>query len=234
MCGRFALTTSPEVVRKLFGYEERPNFPPRANVSPTEPVAVVVQENGVRRFKLVRWGFLPGWVKDPSDFPLLINARGETIMEKPAFRAAIRHRRCLIPADAFYEWRREGKLRMPFRIRRPDGAPFAMAGVWETYLSPEGSEIDTAAVVTTSANGTVGAIHHRMPVIIPPEAYELWLDPFSDAKEAVKLIRPAPDHATFMEPVDRILPKPDRKAKPEREVAKPEKPKPEPAQGELF
>ena len=228
MCGRFALTSSPETIRKLFGYEERPNFPPRPNVAPTEPLPVVVQENGGRHFKLVRWGFLPAWVKDPGDFPLLINARGETVMEKAAFRASMRHRRCLVPADAFYEWRRDGKLRTPFRIRRADGAPFAMAGLWETYLSPDGSEIDTAAVVTTASNGTVSAIHDRMPVILPEKDWETWLDPFGDAAAAARLIRPAEEGLLVMEPVDPRLPRPDRPAKAEKPA------KPAPAQGELF
>lgn len=228
MCGRFALTASPDLVRTLFGYEEQPNFPPRTNIAPTEPIAVVVKEHGGRRFKLVRWGFLPAWVKDPNEFPLLINARGETVTEKAAFRASIRHRCCLVPADCFYEWRREDGRKTPYRIRRADGLPLAMAGLWETHLSKDGSEIDTAAIVTTSANGLVSAIHDRMPVIVPEAQWELWLDPFSDAKEAVQLIRPAPEDLLVIEPVDPSVSKPERRATPPKPV-----PPPSP-QGELF
>jgi putative SOS response-associated peptidase YedK len=225
MCGRFALTRAPELVRQHFGYEEQPNFPPRATIAPTEPIAIVVQENGRRAFKLVRWGFLPGWVKEPDTFPLLINARSETAGTKAAFRAAIRHRRCLVPADAFYEWQREGKVKTPYRIRRVDGGGFAMAGLWETFISPEGSEIDTACILTTGANGVIGAIHDRMPVMIEREQFDLWLDPFSDVNEAAKLMRPAPDDVFMLEPVDPRVPKPERRAV--RAV-------PEKRQGELF
>lgn len=206
MCGRFAITHSPEEIRAMFGYAEQPNFPPRYNVAPTQPVPIVLRDGAARHFMLVRWGFLPGWVKDPRDFPLVINARGETIAEKPAFRAAVRHRRCLVPADAFYEWRREGRQRQPYMIRRRDRGLMAFAGIWETYATPEGSEIDTMALVTTAANGTVAALHERMPVIIAPEDFERWLDTANPRLEtALDLIRPAPDDLLDLVPVGQAI-----------------------------
>ena len=132
--------------------------------------------DGKRHFALVRWGLLPSWVKDPKTFTLLINARGESATEKPAFRAAMKRRRCLIPADGFYEWQAAGDRKRPFFVRAKSGAPLAFAGLWETWTGPNGEELDTAAIVTTRANRTLAPIHDRMPVIVPPEAFDLWLD----------------------------------------------------------
>lgn len=202
MCGRFAITLAPEVFREAYAYADQPNFPPRYNVAPTQPVPIVTQEEGARRFKLVRWGFLPGWVKDPKDFPLVINARAETLLEKPTFKAAIRRRRCMFLADAFYEWRREGNAKMPFAIRMNDGGPMPLAGLWETYSDPQGGEIDTAAIVTTGANGTLAAIHHRMPVILPREEIASWLDCAQvDEKAARAMARPCADERIVLYPV---------------------------------
>lgn len=204
MCGRFAITLPPEAVRSFFRYVEQPNFPPRYNIAPTQPVPVVRMErdgSGLksRHFVLVRWGFLPSFVKDPKDFPLVINARAETVLEKPSFRNAIRRRRCIFIADAFYEWRRDtvGKGRakrpsIPFLIRRRDGNPMALAGVWETWTGPDGEEQDTACILTTDANGLMAGIHDRMPVILEPEDFDLWLDnDETDFKDAAALMRPA-------------------------------------------
>ncbi len=234
MCGRFALTATPRDVRALFGYEDAPNFPPREAIKPTEPVAVVVKRGGARRFELMRWGFIPAWVKDPAEFPLLYNARGETLADKPAFRAAARRRRCLIPADGFYEWRRTGEgramTREPFFVSRADGRPMAMAGVWETYMDAGGGEIDTVAVVTTAANGTVAAVHDRMPVIVEPRDFDAWLDPSpgDDCTDALRLVRPAADDAVTV----RALPPPTRSSAPRSPP--PRKPPPDDAQGSLF
>jgi putative SOS response-associated peptidase YedK len=193
MCGRYAIISVPEAMRRLFRYAEQPNFPPRYNVAPTQPVPVVRIADGARHFALMRWGLLPAWVKDPRSFTLLINARAETAHEKPAFRNAMKRRRCLIPADGFYEWRREGTRKQPFFIRRKDRAPFAFAGLWETWAGPGGEEMDTAAILTTQANETLRALHHRMPVILPPEAYDLWLDEGAGPREVAGLMVPAPD-----------------------------------------
>jgi putative SOS response-associated peptidase YedK len=194
MCGRYAVTSAPEAIRALFGYPEQPNFPPRFNVAPTQPIAIVRLIEGKRQFTLVRWGLLPSWVKDPRNFTLLINARGESLTEKPAFRAAMKRRRCLIPADGFYEWKAAGPRKQPYYVRAKSGVPLAFAGLWETWTGPNGEEMETAAIVTTRANRTLAPIHERMPVVVPPEAFDLWLDCANvDAETAAALIVPAAD-----------------------------------------
>jgi putative SOS response-associated peptidase YedK len=191
MCGRYAIISAPEAIRALFGYAEQPNFPPRYNVAPTQPVPIVRLTDGKRRFALVRWGLIPSWVDDPRTFSLLINARGESVNDKPAFRSAMRYRRCLFPADGFYEWRQEGKHRRPFFVRAKSGDPLAFAGLWETWSGPNGEEMETAAIVTTTANRTLGSIHDRVPVVVAPDAFDFWLDCRKvDADTAAALIAP--------------------------------------------
>jgi putative SOS response-associated peptidase YedK len=206
MCGRFFIAQAPEIFRAFFDYPEQPNFPARYNVAPTQPVAVVLAEGGTRHFRLMRWGFWPSWLKDPKGFPLVINARVETVQEKPTFRGALRHRRCIFLANGFYEWRREGSgraaVKTPFKISRADGAPMALAGLWENWIGADGSEIDTAAIVTTGANGTMAAVHDRMPAILAPETIAPWLDTRAvDAAEAAALCRPCPDAWLRLDPV---------------------------------
>ena len=146
-------------IRALFGYPEQPNFPPRYNVAPTQPIPVVRLADGKRPFALMRWGLMPSWVKDPKTFPLLINARGESGLDKPAFRAAMRRRRCLIPTDGFYEWQDDRRPKRPYFVRlKTPAAPLAFAGLWETWTGPNGEELDTAAIVTTAANRTLAAL----------------------------------------------------------------------------
>jgi putative SOS response-associated peptidase YedK len=194
MCGRYTITSAPEAIRTLFGYQERPNFPPRYNVAPTQPNPIVRLHENKRQFALVRWGLLPSWVKDPKTFTLLINARGESVVDKPAFRAAMKRRRCLIPADGFYEWKASGARKQPYYVRAKSGQPLAFAGLWECWMGPNGEELETAAIVTTDANRTLSRIHGRMPVIIAPEAFDLWLNCTElDAATAAALIHPAPD-----------------------------------------
>jgi len=223
MCGRFMLTATPEEVRRLFAFLDLPNFPPRDDIRPTEPIGVVVVAEGVRRFRLVRWGFWPAWVKDPGDFSLLINARAETALDKPSFRAAMRHGRCLVPATGFVEWRRDGAKRTPFRVLPRAGGVVAFAGLTETWSAPDGSEVDTAAILTVDANAVVGAVHDRMPAVIPPERFAAWLDPATDAKAAARLLAPAPDDLFALEevvakapPPRAPAPRPARPAKPTR------------------
>ncbi|MGV7030766.1 SOS response-associated peptidase [Methylobacterium symbioticum] len=206
MCGRFFIAQAPQVFAEFYAYPERPNFPPRYNVAPTQPVPVVLFEQGGRHFRLMRWGFWPSWLKDPKGFPLIINARVETILDKATFRGAVRHRRCIFLADGFYEWRREGTGRAakktPFLIRRADGAPMALAGLWDAWLGADGSELDTAAIVTTGANGTMAAIHDRMPAILSPDQIEPWLDArTTDAASAAALCRPCSDDWLRLDPV---------------------------------
>ncbi|HET7384574.1 MAG TPA: SOS response-associated peptidase [Pseudolabrys sp.] len=192
MCGRYAVISAPEAIRALFGYPEQPNFPPRYNVAPTQPIAIVRLMDGKRQFALVRWGLLPSWVKDPKNFTLLINARGESVIDKPAFSAAMKRRRCLIPADGFYEWKAIGTRKQPYYVRAKSGQPLAFAGLWETWTGPNGEELETAAIVTTRAKRALADIHERMPVIVPPEAFNLWLDCANvDPETATALISPA-------------------------------------------
>jgi putative SOS response-associated peptidase YedK len=193
MCGRYVIISTPEAIRALFGYAELPNFPPRYNVAPTQPIPIVRLDNGKCAFALMRWGLIPAWVKDPKGFALLINARGETVLDKPAFRNAMRRRRCLVPADGFYEWS-DTAPRRPHFVRARSGAPLAFAGLWETWTGPNGEEVDGATVITTRANKLLAGIHDRMPVIVPPQAFDLWLDCAKvDATTAAALIVPAPD-----------------------------------------
>jgi putative SOS response-associated peptidase YedK len=192
MCGRYVIKTPPALMRQAFGYGEQPNFPPRYNVAPTQPIPVVRLVDGRRTFGLLRWGLIPSWVKDPRGFSLLINARAESVLEKPAFRNAMRRRRCLIPADGFYEWKRDGERKRP-HVARPKGL-VAFAGLWEPWMGPNGEELDTACIVTTAANRTLRSLHDRMPAVIPPEAFDLWLDCANvEAETAAALLVPAPE-----------------------------------------
>src|SRR5246127_4117919 len=196
MCGRYVIKTPPDLMRRAFGYGEQPNFPPRYNVAPTQPIPVVRLIDGRRSFALLRWGLIPAWVKDLKGFSLLINARAESVLDKPAFRNAMRRRRCLIPADGFYEWRETGGRKQAFFVRRRDGSPFAFAGLCETWTGPNGEELDTAAIVTTTANRSLSVIHDRMPVILPDQAFDLWLDCAKvDAETGAALLLPARDDA---------------------------------------
>ena len=190
MCGRFVITSPPAALRQIFGYLEQPNFPPRHNIAPTQPIPVVILENGGRHFHLMRWGLIPAWVKDPRKFSLLINARSETITEKPAFKNAIRRRRALIPADGYYEWQDAGGRKRPFFIHRRDGQPVGFAALCETWMGPNGEEQDTVAIVTAAASADLAALHHRVPVTIAPDDFERWLDCRADAvEEALPLLR---------------------------------------------
>src|SRR5204862_3096907 len=192
MCGRYAITTAPEAIRQLFAYLEQPNFPPRYNVAPTQAVPIVRMAEVKRQLALVRWGVTPSWVKVPRAFSLVINARGESVLDKPTFRNAMKYRRCLFPADGFYEWKREGEQKRPYFVRLKSGAPLAFAGLWESWMGPNGEEMETAAIVTSDANRTLGAIHHRMPVILSPDAFDFWLDcAHVDATTAAAVIAPA-------------------------------------------
>src|SRR6478736_6967666 len=190
MCGRFVITSAPAALRQLFGYIEQPNFPPRFNVAPTQPIPVVLAENGARHFRLMRWGLLPGWVKDPRGFTLLINARSETVLEKPAFKNAIKRRRCLIPTDGYYEWHVAGDRKRPYFIYRRDRQPFGLAALAETWMGPNGEETDSVAIVTAPASPDLAALHHRVPVTIASEEFERWLDGRAfDADDVLPLLR---------------------------------------------
>ncbi|WP_394891021.1 SOS response-associated peptidase [Mesorhizobium sp. AaZ16] len=200
MCGRFALTATPEEIEAMFALLDVVAFPPRYNIAATQPILMVLagerQEPGAnrpdRRSLLVRWGFIPAWAKDTKTFPLLLNARSETAIEKAAFRNAMRHRRALIPASGFYEWKRDGSSRsQPYWVRPKHGGVVAFAALMEMYAEPGGSEIDTGAILTTAANGDIAHIHDRMPVVIQPEDFSRWLDcRTQEPRDVVDLMRP--------------------------------------------
>jgi putative SOS response-associated peptidase YedK len=198
MCGRFVITSPPAALRQVFGYLEQPNFPPRHNVAPTQPIPVVIIENGQRRFRLMRWGLLPAWVRDPRGFTLLINARSETVQEKPAFKNAMRRRRCLIPADGYYEWRASKQRKRPYFIHRRDGAPIGLAGLAETWVGPNGEELDTVAIVTAPASPDLAMLHHRVPVTIAPEEFDRWLDCGAHDVETAIALLIAPEEGEFV------------------------------------
>ena len=207
MCGRYVIFSAPEAIRALFRYGEQPNIPPRYNIAPTQPIPIVRLVDGKQSFALMRWGLLPSWVEDPKTFPLLINARGESVLDKPAFRNAMRRRRCLIPTDGFYEWQMGAPSgpKQPYfvRAKRSEGAPpLAFAGLWETWTGPNGEELDTAAIVTTDANRILSAIHPRMPAFIAPADFDRWLDCDAvPAEEAAALIKPAGDALLEVHPI---------------------------------
>lgn len=210
MCGRFALTEPTARLKEFLDVVDVEEFPARYNIAPTQPILVVIsgdrQEQGSnlpdRKALLVRWGFTPSWVKDPREFPLLINARAETAIGKASFRAAMRHRRILVPASGFYEWHRPSKgapkgskeKSQAYWVRPRNGGIVAFAGLMETWSSADGSEVDTGAILTTAANKAIGRIHDRMPVVIEPQDFARWLDcKTQEPREIEDLLRPIDD-----------------------------------------
>lgn len=174
MCGRYALIAPVDEVAAAFSAEGRPNLMPRYNIAPTTPVLALVGER--RRLTFLRWGLIPSWVKDPAGFSLLINARFESIEEKPSFRHAYKRRRCVVPANGFFEWKRGPSGKQPYYVTRRDGALMAMAAIWELWSGPDGEEMETVAFITQPANDELGRIHHRMPLILRPDRLDIWLD----------------------------------------------------------
>lgn len=179
MCGRFVQATDPDLYADYFSILDPPSLEPRYNIAPTDPVAVVIgAQDGSRRLQLMRWGLVPSWAKDPRVAARMFNARAETVAERPAFRAAFKRRRCLIPADGFYEWQsREGGPKQPWYIHGSGDHPLALGGLWERWGKPGEGEILSCTIITTPAEGSVGRIHERMPLILPPAHFERWLEP---------------------------------------------------------
>lgn len=207
MCGRFVLTLKSEMMVELFRLINSIDFPPRYNITPTQPIAAIWEQSGRRTVQLVRWGFVPGWVKDPREFALLINARAETMAEKPSFRNAVRNSRCVIPANGYYEWMvgADGKKR-PYFITRQDGASMAFAGLYSTWSGPDGEEVDTACIVTVEPNLEISSVYDRMPAILPPEAVEAWLNTRDvGAKEAAALCIAPPAGTMIYHPVGKAI-----------------------------
>jgi putative SOS response-associated peptidase YedK len=184
MCGRFTLTVDPADLREAFPeFIFPPQLLPRYNIAPTQPI-LVLPNDGTNKADLYIWGLIPSWAKDPAIGSRLINARAETVTEKPSFRSAYKYHRCLIFADAFFEWqnRSDSQAKLPYLIRLKSGKPFAFAGLWEHWQSPDGSGIKSATIITTSPNELMAPIHNRMPVILPASAYAKWLDPYPHAQ----------------------------------------------------
>ncbi|GAB4230868.1 MAG: SOS response-associated peptidase [Kiloniellaceae bacterium] len=204
MCGRFLLTAPPEALRRLFGFLEQPNLEPRYNIAPSQAVAAMIRDDQARRHLVwMRWGLVPNWSKEPARATPLINARGETVAEKPSFRDAFAQRRCVVFADGFYEWRQGGN-RQPYCVRLADAAPFAFAALWEPVAgSGEGEPGQGFALITTEANAKMAEVHHRMPVILTPEQVEPWLDPASPRDALQDLLKPLPDDAVTLTPVSK-------------------------------
>jgi putative SOS response-associated peptidase YedK len=195
MCGRFTLIAPGEAVADLFQLPLIPTLAPRYNVAPTQPVAAVrvSQKTGQRELTHFHWGLIPSWAKDPSIGSRMINARSESAAEKPSFRTAFKYRRCLVPADGFYEWQKQNGGKQPVRIQVGDGNVFAIAGLWERWSSPDGSEIESCTLLTTEPNDFLRPVHNRMPVILSPDDYDLWLDPQAQHPGEVQhLLRPYP------------------------------------------
>jgi len=210
MCGRYTLFVDPADLQALFpDVVIAEELSPRYNIAPSQPVAVIAN-NDPRRIVFFRWGLVPSWAQDPSIGSRLINARAETLAQKPAFRAAYRSRRCLVLADGFYEWRKEGGRKQPFYVRLRSGKPFAFAGLWESWRSPQDETLLSCAIITTDANELLSPIHDRMPVILDPAAYDLWLDPAARSPiDLQKWLRPYPAAEMVAYPVSPRVNNPD-------------------------
>jgi putative SOS response-associated peptidase YedK len=211
MCGRFVLFSSPEEIREAFAIQQvRYQVEPSYNVAPTQSVAVVVQREGVNTLEKMRWGLIPAWAKDPAIGSRMINARAETVGEKPSFKRPLRDRRCLVVANGFYEWQKTGQAKIPMFIRLKSGQPFGFAGLYDVWTSPEGEAVASCTIITTSANDLMQPIHDRMPVILPKSQEATWLNPaIQHAADVLPLL--VPYSAADMEayPVSRMVNSPE-------------------------
>jgi len=200
MCGRYELHTHPAAIALAFGLAEAPSVAPRYNIAPMTQVPVIrARDDATREWVEMRWGLVPRWAKDPAIGAKLINARAETVAEKPSFSTAFRRHRCLIPADGFYEWRPTPSGKQPVHVSRRDGAPFGFAGVYERWLDADGAVLDTCTILTTAANEALRPIHDRMPVIVAPEDYARWLD--VTRSDVADVLAPFPAAALQWHPV---------------------------------
>lgn len=208
MCGRYTLINLAALTQAFPWIDEPPpEQPPRYNIAPTQPI-LVVANNRADRFEHFHWGLIPSWAKDPGIGNRMINARAETLAEKPAFRTALRRRRCLVPADGFYEWKKDpgGKTKTPMRITMASGEVFAFAGLWDAWHAPDGSVVPSCTLITTEPNELMSDIHDRMPVILKREDYNAWLDPAErEADELTALLKPYPASEMRAAPVSRTV-----------------------------
>jgi putative SOS response-associated peptidase YedK len=193
MCGRYRLSRRAEILAAYYAEYAGLDWDAHYNIAPTQNVPVIRQDakDPIRRASLMRWGLIPSWAKDPAAGARMINARAETAAEKPAFKEPLEKRRCLIPADGFYEWQRNGKTKQPYCFELTERKPFAFAGLWDRWRAPDGITLETCTILTTSPNELLADIHDRMPVILSPDSYDLWLDPgFRDVTSAVEMLTP--------------------------------------------
>jgi putative SOS response-associated peptidase YedK len=195
MCGRFELHSAFEIIAKLFGLTgETFAVPTGYNIAPGRDIAIVVKVGGQNRLTLCRWGFVPSWSKELNDGYKMINARAETVAEKPSFKKAFRHHRCLVVADGFYEWKKSGAKKQPVYVHLKSGEPFGMAGLFNHWTSPEGKQVCTTTIITTDANETLKPVHDRMPVIVSRDAARVWLDPaVQETETLLPVLKPFPD-----------------------------------------
>lgn len=204
MCGRYRLSRRAEIIRDHFGIDTEVDWSPRYNIAPTQPVATIHQHHSEpkREFSLMRWGLIPYWSKDAGVGARMINARAETVAIKPAFREPLRYRRCLVPVDGFYEWKRDGHGKQPYCFTSADDSPFAFAGLWDRWSAPDGTIVKSCAIVTTTPNALMADVHDRMPVILPADGYDLWLDPsIHDSASLCDLLKPFDSSAMHRFPV---------------------------------
>ena len=204
MCGRINLTAAPHVLAERFYLDMVPDLEARYNIAPGQDIAAVVPNprSEGRLLRRFRWGLVPPWSKDPRTGPKLINARSESVREKPAFREAFARRRCLVPVNGFYEWQKDGKASRPYLFRRRDSGVFALAGIWESWEYPGQQVLETCSILTTGANAVMRPIHHRMPVIVPEADWRLWFSLDEAQQDAVAaLLQPAPADLLITHPV---------------------------------
>ena len=223
MCGRYTLSAPGPLLAELFELAAAPELTPRYNIAPTQVAPVIRQMPEGRLLAFLRWGLVPPWSQDPAGGPVLINARADTASEKPAFREALRQRRCLVPADGFFEWQQASGKKQPILFREQHERPFAFAGLWERWVGADGAAIESFTVLTTEPNALVAPVHDRMPVIVPPSRYGLWLDPAVRDPQALREVlvpypaeamkahavdarvgSPAHDDAGLLEPVEQV------------------------------
>lgn len=193
MCGRYTLNTAPDLLVEQFGVKELPPLQARFNIAPGQPVLAVRMDPGGshREGAMLRWGLIPSWSKDPKIGDRMINARAETVWQKPAFREPFRYRRCLVVADGFYEWRREGRTKQPYYFRLRNGKPFGFAGLWDRWEGPDGGTVESCTLLTAEPNALLRPIHNRMPVILDLRDYPCWLDPETTRRDLLApLLRP--------------------------------------------
>jgi putative SOS response-associated peptidase YedK len=210
MCGRYVLKTALEELARIFGFVERPNLMARYNIAPTLEVPVIRQRRepaGQRSLAALRWGLVLPWADNPKAGPPLINARAETLLEKPAFKGAAQRRRCLVPADGYYQWKEGDASKQPYLIARADRAPFAFAGLWERWgpRHEPAAALDSFTIITADANDFLSGFHHRMPVVLTPDQYATWLDPESRLEAALGLLTPAPNDLLEAVPLERAV-----------------------------